>query len=265
MVTVAPLRAQSNDCDETYLSAINSALDKGDCEMARRYYNAYVACRGNRIDPTVERRIQECDSTKAAADRAAAEKAATDRAAAERAAAQAAADRAAAERAAAKAAAERAAADRAAADRAAADRNTSKSSSRRTSSFSDGYDESTWFLLFLGLPMQSSDETNNPVSFGVSVGSGERLGWYGSLGLGTTSSEANLHLSIGPTLRLSKGFMLTAGIGYCYDGAESPTLPHGFIYEAALMIGSDDGPMLSAGFEGVGSYHSLRLGFGWRL
>ncbi len=64
LTAVPSLRAQSNDCDETYLSAINSALDKGDCEMARRYYNAYVACRGNRIDPTIERRIQECLSPK---------------------------------------------------------------------------------------------------------------------------------------------------------------------------------------------------------
>ena len=65
--------------------------------------------------------------------------------------------------------------------------------------------------------------------------------------------------------------MLTAGIGYCHDGAENPTLPRGLIYEAELVIGgSDGGPLISFGIEGIndfdeGQAYTFKIGFGWRI
>ncbi len=59
LVIVPSLRAQS-DCDETYLPGINSALDKGDCETAQRFYEAYKVCAGGDTNADIERRIQEC-------------------------------------------------------------------------------------------------------------------------------------------------------------------------------------------------------------
>ena len=116
------VQAQSDDCDNTYRSAINRALSQGNCAEAQRYYDAYKECRHGRTDSDIEKRIQKCraDSTNAAVQ------AAAERAAAERAAAQAAADRAAAEKAAAQAAA----------DRASAKNGSSESKNRSTSSFS---------------------------------------------------------------------------------------------------------------------------------
>lgn len=263
------VQAQSDDCDDIYRSAINRALSQGNCTEAQRYYDAYKECRHGRIDSDLEKRIQKCraDSTNAAAQ------AAADKTAADKAAAQAAADKAAAERAAAQAAADRAAAEKAAAqataERAAAKNASSGSKNRSNSSFSKGYNNSAFFHVNLGLPIKT-EEIENPVSWGVSMGVGERMGWYGSIGLGMTQPELNLHIALGPFLRISKGFMLTAGIGYCYDGAENPTLPRGLIYEAELVIGSDDSPLISFGIEGVSDLGSIqaytfRIGFGWRI
>lgn len=63
LVAVMPLRAQSDDCDDTYLQAINSALDEGDCKGARRFYNAYKECRKGRTSSDIERRIAECEKS----------------------------------------------------------------------------------------------------------------------------------------------------------------------------------------------------------
>ncbi len=59
LVVMSSLRAQS-DCDEIYLSAINRALNEGDCKDAQRFYEAYKACTEGRTNMAIERRIQEC-------------------------------------------------------------------------------------------------------------------------------------------------------------------------------------------------------------